>query len=91
MSPLSHGPCPQIIQKGNFIFCRIYKNRPKQCQNHTFHSRHCPVGLEKLKLQEPIDISRRIDDGWDLMKGGKKSRILTNTNKGGKDGRKKEE
>ena len=68
MSPLSsYGqPCPHIIQKGNFIFCGIYKNRPEQCQNHTFHSRHCPIGLEKLKLQIPIDISRRIDDGWDL-------------------------
>jgi len=69
MSPVSQPePCPLLIVVDNFYFCGDYNNRPKECKNHLMPYRHCPIGIEKLKLQNPLEISRRIDNGWELSK-----------------------
>ncbi len=68
MSPLSDGPCPHIIEKQGFFFCSEYASRPNQCRNHKFPFKHCPIGIEKLRLKDPIAISLRIDEGWEISK-----------------------
>ena len=74
MSPLStHSDyCPNLIIKGTFRFCSDYKNRPHEYANHEFHSRFCPIGMDVLKLDNLDSIRRRIDKGWELIKGGLK-------------------
>jgi hypothetical protein len=65
MSPVSApDPCPYLTKEENFYFCGIYKSRPKECRDHAYPSRFCPIGLDLLKLDDPIRVSMRIDDGW---------------------------
>ena len=65
MSPKSAPfPCPDIIQDDTFCFCGCYKQRPQSCINHSFPFRFCPIGVEKLGLQNPQDIAQRIDAGF---------------------------
>jgi len=62
-------PCPNLIQDGSFFFCSIYSSRPEQCRKHRFNGfRFCPIGLEKLGLSTPIEVSIRIDAGWEKIK-----------------------
>jgi hypothetical protein len=69
MSPLSAPePCPHIMQYEDFYFCKIYKNRPVECQTHEFQCRFCPIGLEKLKLKSLDAIRQRIDEGYEKTK-----------------------
>ena len=69
MSPLTNGtPCPKLKQIETFFFCGDYANRPDQCYKHKFDSRFCPIGISILKLKDPIDISLRIDEGWEISK-----------------------
>ena len=70
MSPISNSECPKLIQKDTYYLCSIYTNRPKQCENHDFPSRFCPVGMSKLGLHYPQDLEKikdRIDIGWKLI------------------------
>ncbi|KKL97581.1 hypothetical protein LCGC14_1833020 [marine sediment metagenome] len=70
MSPISQpNPCPHIIRKGSFYFCNRYPDRPRQCANHNFDSRFCPVGLGKLKskFHNIKDIAQRIDKGYEMI------------------------
>ncbi len=70
MSPISApNPCPLLmITDDGFYFCGDYDNRPEQCQNHSFDSRFCPIGLDVLKPRTIDDIRIRIDDGWEKIK-----------------------
>jgi hypothetical protein len=61
-------PCPKLVQDGDFYFCGDYENRPVECQKHDFPTRFCPVGIEKLKLGDPLRVSVRIDEGWEKTK-----------------------
>jgi hypothetical protein len=61
-------PCRHLIIDGDFYFCGIYENRPKECANHTYPFRHCPIGIEKLGLDDPIKVSIRIDQGYEKTK-----------------------
>ena len=72
MSPISAPePCPHIIQRDTFYFCGIYANRPNECRNHKFHCRICPIGIDKLKLDEAYKVSNRIDEAWEIIKSFK--------------------
>lgn len=68
MSPLSLEPCSQLIQDDDFYFCRSYNKRPEQCRKHSFPSRFCPIGIEKLNLQDTHQIALRIDKGYEKTK-----------------------
>jgi hypothetical protein len=57
-------PCPSLVSDGDFYFCMDYKGRPKQCKNHTYYGRFCPIGITKLKLDNPMQVSVRIDEGY---------------------------
>ncbi|SMF95685.1 hypothetical protein SAMN02949497_3059 [Methylomagnum ishizawai] len=71
MSPISAPePCPHLVISGTFYFCGIYDRRPDECRNHSFPSRHCPIGVEKLGLTDPQKIAIRIDAGWSMIKRG---------------------
>jgi hypothetical protein len=75
MSPLSAPePCPHICEAEHggqtFTLCAVYRNRPKECANHTFPARICPIGISVLGLDDLDAIRKRIDDGWRLT-GGK--------------------
>ena len=71
MSPLSHPePCPHLVTIRDFVFCAVYSHRPKECVNHEYPVRFCPIGLDVLKL-DPSDsdkVRSRIDEGWELIK-----------------------
>lgn len=69
MSPLG-SPCKYIIEKGLFIFCKIYSNRPALCENHSFPSRYCPVGAMTLKINDIESIHKRVDEGYNLIHSG---------------------
>jgi hypothetical protein len=65
MSPISAPePCPNIVRKGDFIFCGDYENRPEECINHRHPFRHCPIGVEKSGCENTTQIMMRIDEGW---------------------------
>lgn len=73
MSPISQPePCPYLVEQGGFYFCFTYEHRPKECQNHEYPTRFCPIGLGVLKLgtDNPDAIRRRIDKGWSMIKEG---------------------
>lgn len=67
-SPLSEGPCPWIVRVGSFVFCAEYDRRPKECRLHEHPFRHCPIGVDVLGLESALAISRRIDEGWEIIK-----------------------
>lgn len=70
LSPLtSSEPCPLLVKDENFYFCSKYNERPNECKEHRFNGfRFCPIGIEKLKLTDPIQVSTRIDKGWNKIK-----------------------
>jgi Fe-S-cluster containining protein len=69
MCPLTGGdPCPHLVEKEGYTFCGIYEDRPKQCQDHKFHSRFCPIGMMTLKPQSLDEVRERINHGWKLCK-----------------------
>jgi len=66
MSPFSN-PCPKLIKYGDVYYCSIYETRPEQCRNHSFPTRYCPIGFEKLSLSNPQEVAMRIDYCWDVI------------------------
>lgn len=72
MSPISAPePCPEIIKDGTFFFCKKYKARPKECENHKHPFRFCAIGLEKLGLTYPEDTDKirdRLEVGFIKIK-----------------------
>ena len=73
MSPISQPkPCPYLVEQDGFFFCSVYDHRPKECVNHEYQSRFCPIGLDVLKLDinDPDSIRRRLDDGYEMIKAG---------------------
>ncbi|HAW58648.1 MAG TPA: hypothetical protein DCX03_06500 [Bacteroidales bacterium] len=68
MSPVSEGPCPNLINIGDYYFCKNYQNRPKECKNHTFPSRFCPIGIDILHISNPEAARNRLNTGWDHIK-----------------------
>jgi len=72
MSPINHGRCPFLLEVTlhgqNYVFCGEYKNRPKQCSNHSFDSRFCPVGIDVLKPKNLDILRQRIDIGYEYCK-----------------------
>ena len=70
MSPLyAPEPCQHIVRHENFIFCKIYDKRPVECKKHDFPYHICPIGMEKLNLQNMDAVRKRIDDGYEITKG----------------------
>lgn len=70
MCPISDEKCPKLIQKDTFYFCGIYANRPKQCENHDFPTRLCPIGMSKLGLHYPDNLEKirdRIATGYSII------------------------
>jgi hypothetical protein len=69
MSPLSYPePCPNLIieeiNEKKYHFCKIYKNRPEQCENHSFPMRFCPIGMSIFKFDNPTDIQVHLEIGY---------------------------
>ncbi len=79
MSPIS-SPCPRIKKNGSFIFCGAYENRPDDCIRHSHPFKWCPIGFEKLRMQNPQDVAARIDAGYDLINAAKVDCNLPNIN-----------
>lgn len=69
MSPINGGECPHIIIEDKFHFCSKYENRPKECANHDFPSRFCPIGMSKLQLKDIDSIRIHIDSAYEILKG----------------------
>jgi len=68
MSPKSApDPCPDIIQDGSYYFCGCYETRPRECVNHEFQARYCPIGFEKTGCRNPQNVALRIDTGWEKI------------------------
>jgi len=66
MSPLDQGCCPLVVKEKNYYYCSDYEHRPKECRNHEYPARFCPIGLTVLKLIYPGDLDKireRIDTG----------------------------
>ena len=73
MSPVSHpDPCPHMVEQDGFCFCSVYDHRPKECRDHEYPARFCPIGLGVLKLDtnSPDAVRQRIDTGWEMIKEG---------------------
>jgi hypothetical protein len=68
MSPINGGECPYIIIEGKYHFCSYYKNRPKECVNHDFPARFCPIGMSKLGLHDIDSIRIHIDTAYEILK-----------------------
>jgi len=70
MSPISApDPCPHLVEIGTFVFCGIYENRPKECRDHDYPARVCPIGASMLNLPTPDDLRQRIDEGYAMTSG----------------------
>ena len=68
MSPISApDPCPHIDHRGDFYFCGCYETRPEQCVNHSFPTRVCPIGADKLKIDDPEKMRQRLEAGYALL------------------------
>ncbi len=67
-NPFYEGACDYLIQEGNFFFCSVYVNRPKECHVHGYDFKYCPIGIDKLQLNSFTEISLRIDEGWKKIK-----------------------
>lgn len=67
MSPLG-SPCPKLVKRGNFHFCSIYENRPKECRSHQHPFSTCPIGTEKIGISSSEELHRRIDTGYAMLK-----------------------
>lgn len=51
MSPFTHPePCPYLTFDGDIANCSIYERRPKECRDHEYPSKFCPIGMDILKL-----------------------------------------
>ena len=55
----------RTIPRDGFCLCLTYDHRPKECQNHEYPARFCPIGLGVLKLDtnNPDAIRQRVDEG----------------------------
>lgn len=64
--------CTDLLQVDNFYFCGNYQERPRECANHDFPSKFCPIGLSKLGISaNDLDTIRsRIGTGWTIIKNG---------------------
>jgi len=67
MSPKTHSKCPDVIQIGDFYFCNDYENRPKECINHSFPYKYCPLGIVICGLETVEDLHQRMDRGYELI------------------------
>lgn len=68
MSPITGSKCPHLIKIDKYYFCSIYKNRPRECANHDFSSRFCPVGMSQFNLKDIDSIRMHIDTAWKVIK-----------------------
>lgn len=59
-------PCPHLIERDDMKLCGIYEHRPKQCKDHDFPAKICPVGRDVLNLSEEEAIERIKRNDWIL-------------------------
>jgi len=77
MSPISNpNPCPHlIIKESNYVrpyhFCGIYENRPKECENHSFPMRFCPIEISIFNFDNPTSIQVHLEIGYLKIKSMK--------------------
>jgi len=60
LSPFGN-PCKYLKEEGSYNLCSIYEHRPKQCRDHKYPYRHCPVGLQKTGIEDTTKLAMRID------------------------------
>lgn len=68
MCPISPDPCKFLVSKGTIHVCSVYDKRPKECVDHHFTSRYCPIGINVLNLKNLDQIFKRIDEAWEFIK-----------------------
>jgi hypothetical protein len=69
LSPLTENesiPCPHLIERDGMKLCDIYEHRPKQCRDHDFPAKICPIGRDVLNLSEEDAIERIKRNDWIL-------------------------
>ena len=70
LSPITNDEnitCPRLIERDGMKICSDYENRPKQCRDHEFPAKFCPVGLDVLKLSNRDEIIKLIQrNDWKL-------------------------
>ena len=67
ISPINGCYCPLLKNEGNIYFCSDYKNRPKECKNHSFPANVCPIGKSELKIETNDHISIRLKEIHELF------------------------
>jgi len=66
-APCGINPCPALVEVRPSVFrCSAYENRPKQCKDHDYPGRFCPIGVDVLGFTEADQVARRLDLLWDL-------------------------
>lgn len=57
MSPKSAPfPCPDLLERAGYYFCRCYPWRPRICRDFEFPEfPFCPYGMNRLRLAYPED------------------------------------
>ena len=66
MSPINHGYCPLLREAesntGKIYYCSDYENRPKECQDHSYPAKVCPIGISTLKLISNSLVQERVNE-----------------------------
>lgn len=67
MSPINGGYCPLLVKEEDIYYCSDYENRPKECRDHDYNSRVCPVGVNTLNLINDKMIQDRMEKVWGVI------------------------
>lgn len=66
MSPITHARCPHVMEPVPTVFvCGAYDARPRECQDHDFPARVCPVGMMTLHIDSAEAMRQRADLAWE--------------------------
>lgn len=68
LNPFGDDVCRYLYQQNTFYFCSIYNHRPAQCREHRYPFKHCPIGIDILKVDAGWEVWQRIEQGYLLLK-----------------------
>lgn len=81
MSPLTkdgNTPCPLLVETNGMKICSDYENRPKQCRDHEFPAKFCPIGMDVLGLDREVVARRVQENDWKLYGTKENKSIIRN-------------
>jgi hypothetical protein len=67
LNPFNDSVCPHLVEIQGIFLCSIYEKRPQVCKDHEYPYKHCPIGIDILKIVDAQGISKRIDEGYQLL------------------------